>query len=563
MKSDGPTPPVPPASGPPGHLEQPNKSIQIQNNISQPLHIFISVDPNSNAINGSYNYKWAEIDNKGKVITGSTTTKIQSNYINWSTTIAWDPLGAQVSNEIIIDTGKTIYLKIPDALDPSINKKLKTDKGVYQTQFSIMGIKTINPKSDFISVDENGNPQGRKLSGTNGIICPQNVTRLELGMEAVSDMSAVDGINFNVDYTMENGSVDGGPTNGSLVTMGFKSSDVCSAYSGAKGLFSPGCESPSKICEKSTCDCEPGTQDCAFNDCSKQLFKDPKDNKDIYPKFNTEGKNKDYADLIKILWVSKKNDGGKKGLTKEDPNFMPVKSYVNYPANLIDNSPLKKYCINIQGEDNIINGTGIPLNPVPYCYDYNDLGASPTLKSPYKIRLIFNEFTPNTGETSGKCLNPDSTGGICANLPANKTIYPFSASYINEKDSTDCGDTSASCPGAPNIDSNYQPNPNCSNTLCIGSGTNKHCCCPYVSNCSDNMKCTSRGSILEATDSKNPTNKKLICAGVDYYTGEDFKKDKPSTRTGTKEQQGCYIDCEYCTESGSLCKPGCGKCSEC
>jgi len=105
-------------------------------------------------------------------------------------------------------------------------------------------------------------------------------------------------------------------------------------------------------------------QKCKFNKCSKHLFSSP-------------------SPLSPALtyWNSGDYDHGIIGDHQGDY----VKKYVNGSTNIIEGSDLDKYCKNIQGED--------PQGIVPYCYDYNDLNSSAYLYDPYKIKIIYSNFT--------------------------------------------------------------------------------------------------------------------------------------------------------------------------
>ena len=131
-----------------------------------------------------------------------------------------------------------------------------------------------------------------------------------------------------------------------------------------------GCRNPAKIiCAKNSdsdwnpqdsCSCKPHTQNCAFNDCSNMLFNIPDVKQHYYHKY----------------------DGGKTGLNGE-----VVKPFINDSNNLKENTPLKKFCEDIQFNPNFNSG-----DFTTYCYDYNDTGSSPYLRSPYKISVIYTDL---------------------------------------------------------------------------------------------------------------------------------------------------------------------------
>jgi hypothetical protein len=74
----------------------------------------------------------------------------------------------------------------------------------------------------------------------------------------------------------------------------------------------------------------------------------------------------------------KKYDSGNNATPKA-----PVKSFVEEPSNLKLGSPLDLFCKSIHKNSG---------DSTPYCYDYNDLGSSIYLRTPYKIKLTFTDL---------------------------------------------------------------------------------------------------------------------------------------------------------------------------
>ena len=60
-----------------------------------------------------------------------------------------------------------------------------------------------------------------------------------------------------------------------------------------------------------------------------------------------------------------------------------MKTFIENTENLIEGSPTKKFCTQIHKDVGDFT---------PYCYDYNDTNSSPTLGSPYKMKLIVSDL---------------------------------------------------------------------------------------------------------------------------------------------------------------------------
>jgi len=443
--------------------EQMEKSIQIINNTNEDyLHVFIFFDDITfGNILKYYDKKlntkifpfenfWTKRAGEatiGRIIGWGKTDSIRQPMIDngipeWAldsitnNSTAWNPLGSQWASEIIIKKGKYVVLDIPESLQPDTNHylydKYEKDKdcltkvkgcGAVKDQFSVMGIKlNDNKKNTIFDIGEDV---------VNSFSDQPYATKIEAGIDAVSDLSAVDGVNFNIVYELSKGKTDsikselGKNLKLQIIGNPCKELDDKFKYKDSQGSPMDGCVSPFHICSdcpykskndprcknpttkewewlgettrfksketnKDSGNCVSGTQDCGFNMCSFELFKEPSNNNDITPSFSGQDNIK-YKNNLQNNWNSNTNgenitDGGKKGLTEISPDYMPVKRYLNRVDNL-KHGDLYKYCKGIQEEGG--------NNPVPYCYDYNDLDSSPTLLPPYKIKLTFQVLNDN------------------------------------------------------------------------------------------------------------------------------------------------------------------------
>lgn len=290
--------------------KQPESSVQILNNTSKEhLHVFLQVK--------DMNEKWDKLSGNGDIY----------DPVDWGAKgMAWNPVGALKLAEAIIPKDGSITLQIPDG----------------DTVFRIV---PVDMKSDSNTPLPAGTNPMNKVSN-------QWPCLIEGGKDVVADASAVDGVNFSQYYEL---TTDGGKQ----AYTTFKGNPC--ACIGDKFQLDIGCRNPAKVlCTGPTCDCGENPyncannqQDCAFNDCSKELFNIP-------------------SDLMKYY---KKCDGG-------NSNGAPVKKFINDASHLKDDTPLKTFA-------DSVNGTG---DFHTYAYDYNDPGASPYLRSPYKIRVVYSDL---------------------------------------------------------------------------------------------------------------------------------------------------------------------------
>tara|TARA_Y100000385_G_C13102446_1_gene645414 strand:- start:2891 stop:4015 length:1125 start_codon:yes stop_codon:yes gene_type:complete len=206
-----------------------------------------------------------------------------------------------------------------------------------------------------VPVDMKSDSYNPLPAGTNpmNLVSEQWPCLIEGGKDVVADASAVDGVNFSQYYELTT-------DNGKQAYTTFKG-NPCEGI-GDQFQLDIGCRNPAKVlCDGPTCDCGPqpygcanAQQDCAFNKCSKKLFDIP-------------------TNLLK--YYEKCDGGNQKGA--------PVKKFINDATHLKDNTPLKEFA-------DSVNGTG---DFHTYAYDYNDPGASPYLRSPYKIRVVYSDLT--------------------------------------------------------------------------------------------------------------------------------------------------------------------------
>ena len=239
-----------------------------------------------------------------------------------------------------IGANKTAEAIIPKG--GSITLQIPSDAGTFR-------ITPVDMKTDFTDPLPAGvNPASRASK--------QWPCLIEGGKNVVADASAVDGVNFAQYYQ--------------LTTEGGKQEYTTFVGNPCEGIgdryqLDLGCRNPAKVdCNNAaTCDCNSctdpkGNQNCKFNSCSEKLFDIPSDLKK-------------YEDQC---------DGG-------NDNGAPVKKFINKTAHIKDGTPLKKFAVSV-------NGTG---DFQTYAYDYNDPGASPILRSPYKIRVTYADIT--SGDT--------------------------------------------------------------------------------------------------------------------------------------------------------------------
>jgi hypothetical protein len=313
--------------------DQPEKTIQLVNNTSEdPLHIFLGIK------NDLFN----KIKGNGTVY----------NPIFFDPNHAWNPVGTTKLSEVMIPKNGYIILQLPD-----------DSKG---NAFRVSPIKMLSDNDKPLSLDDKRcNPEN--YGSTYCKIATQWPVLLEGGMNVVADSSAVDGINFKLQYQLTS-------ENGKILTMKINE-NPCDGLD-SKYKLNIGCRSPAKIdCDPNimgdkldtTADCctkdqvvehicPSADQVCKFNDCSQKLFQIP-DN------------------LKKYIGNYDKGNS--------DPGGPPVKNFVENPENLKQGSAQLSFCNKIQKD------TG---DFTTYCYDYNDTNSSHNLLSPYKMKLVVSDL---------------------------------------------------------------------------------------------------------------------------------------------------------------------------
>ena len=322
---------------------QPEKTIQLVNNTSEdPLHIFLGIK-------------------KEEFTYSSGCGKINKPIDFTQPGYAWDPLGSVIVSEVMIPKNKYIILNLPgDCLGPG-------------NAFRVSPMKMKSGNDQFLKITDNKEncPSTNPNSGIGKTYCKiaeQWPVLLEGGMDVVADASAVDGINFKLTYQLTD-------NKSKILTMDINQ-NPCKGLD-IKYQLDVGCRNPVKIdcgagakladgkdvtadcctkdqVEKKEDDCTSYEQSCRFNDCSLALFNIPEDLKKQY-----------YH-----IW------------DKGNPN-PPVKTFIENTENLIEGSPTKKFCTQIHKDVGDFT---------PYCYDYNDTNSSPTLGSPYKMKLIVSDL---------------------------------------------------------------------------------------------------------------------------------------------------------------------------
>ena len=318
--------------------DQPEQTIQLVNNTSEdPLHIFLGIKIDEFTILGG----------AGKINGPIDFTKN-----------AWDPLGAVKVSEVMIPIDKYIILKLPE------------DSRGAGNAFRVSPMKMKSGNDQFLTINDKRCTSKNPNSGIGTTYCKiaeQWPVLLEGGMDVVADASAVDGINFKLTYQLTD-------NKSKILTMDINQ-NPCDGLD-VKYKLDVGCRNPVKIdcagakladgkdvtadcctkdqVEKKEDDCISYEQSCMFNDCSLALFNIPEDLKNQY-----------YH-----IW------------DKGNPN-PPVKTFIENTENLIEGSPTKKFCTQIHKDVGDFT---------PYCYDYNDTNSSPTLGSPYKMKLIVSDL---------------------------------------------------------------------------------------------------------------------------------------------------------------------------
>lgn len=254
--------------------------------------------------------------------------------------IAWDPVGALTLSEAIIPRGGVLTLGLPLDYDSSA--------------FRVIPVKMR---------DSGRSTPLQNTVDANSAVVKQAPLLFEGGVDVVADTSAVDGINFLLRYNL-------------TTSTGVKSMTVrqnpCADLDSQYTDVDVGCRNPAKVlCPgEATCTCCTNNdanngictlqnQECKFNSCSQALFNIP-------------------ADLQQYVGV----------YDKGNPDAV-VKRFINDPKNLKANSALRGFCDKLQTDSGDFT---------TYCYDYNDVGSSPWLASPYKISLIYRDLS--AGESS-------------------------------------------------------------------------------------------------------------------------------------------------------------------
>jgi hypothetical protein len=319
---------------------QPKRSIQLANNTSDGfLHIFIQCT--------SVRQTWTKIGGTGKIATpvdwGTLRDKNNKNSGNY----AWDPPGAVILAEVIIPKDKYIIINLPSDVSTFIIQPIKMKKSNNNTP---------------LKLKDNINKIIKKQSS---LLFEATVNKLQSG---VADISGVNGVNYRVKYSMT--------TSKGVEHMEIKKNPC--ARINKKYKLEVGCWSPVKIiCGSSpTCDCKVYTrpcgedssqnckessQNCKFNKCSQELFKIPSNMKQYIGNYDRAGgPTPPYNDYSKF------------------PEY--VKKFINNNKNLEQESDQANYCDDIQANSG---------DYTTYCYDYNDLGASPVWKNPYKAKLVY------------------------------------------------------------------------------------------------------------------------------------------------------------------------------
>ena len=304
--------------------KQPASSVQIVNNTSQnPLHVFLQCGSMAQTPQGTCDddskltkaecevarstwtpaQGWKKIGGNGEVAPAPVDWGIGCEPGS-SSCKAFDPLGADIYQEVKVPEGKSLILQIPQG---HLTKQ-KTDAA------RIFAIHMKNPGGAYLQLSDD-NPKNK--------LTKQQPILVEGGKNVVADMSAVDGINFKVRYELTS-------DNGKKKVMNILKNPCDGIDSGGMDV---GCANPVRTASGckgtgasilSTAECKPGTQDCKFNVCSAALFNIP-DNKKQY---------------------TATYDGG----NSAHNNYPPVKKFINNATNLKSGTDLKKFCEKIQSD---------------------------------------------------------------------------------------------------------------------------------------------------------------------------------------------------------------------
>jgi len=327
-------------------LSQPNSTYQFVNSTSEHyLHIFLANPDLKSA-------KWVIKSGNGKI----------SDPVDWTTQASWDPLGSHLAQELIIPEGKYAILQMPSSGSEAHN---------------ILGIKFKDSNSnDFLTLK-----QGLPENIGNYVDTKQWPILLEGTKDKTADSSAVDGTNFNIEYsftectkeyaekcglTPDAFPVDGVPDDGIMHTKTI--GNACDGIRNDPTKATPalGCINPAKwqtaacLTNADTGYCEPESQNCGISPCGQSLFNLDSDEGKKVAKYECTGTN-----------VS--------SCTTDDGTV--VKPFLNQTYN-VENPDLQKFCKAINGEGNFTT----------YCYDYNDPSSSFTLRYPYKAKLVYRDL---------------------------------------------------------------------------------------------------------------------------------------------------------------------------
>ena len=121
--------------------------------------------------------------------------------------------------------------------------------------------------------------------------------------------------------------------------------------------------------------CKTDTQQCAFNDCTSNLFNIPE------PDTNWES-HKYY----------KIQDSGKQDYNEENIEYEYVKSYVSDLNNFKSESEIKNYCEELHSYKNETDSDDSDDRFSIYCYDYDDQSSSPGFRFPFLSYIIYSDL---------------------------------------------------------------------------------------------------------------------------------------------------------------------------
>lgn len=374
--SRNPPSPLDPGEGDNIHY-QPDHSIQIINKTSGLLSLFIS---NSDPMYRNISWYDNNLDQNNEDVTIFKP-------VNWGEGNAkpWDPLGAQYATQVNIKKGKKVILKIPKGLQD----KNPGGGGQRNNQFIIKPIKLNTTEQITEKYQPDDGPHPIKT-----VVPAQVPNFFELGEGAVSDSSGVDGVNYRITYELTSDEENPIKTN--------ISDNPCPPPGEGDVKLDIGCWNPAKLgCQNfkggldptATASCQ-GDQNCAFNKCSKQYFKNPNKNDEYLknPYHNSSEENEiltkswSGADSIPRIFDEGITKWGKMWKGKDWPEgeqMPPVKYYIGVRKNIKKGTDLQKYCEALNNPNDDFS---------TYCYDYADKSSSKNLLSPYKVKIIFGDL---------------------------------------------------------------------------------------------------------------------------------------------------------------------------